>query len=321
MFETARHRFMNFLENEFAGFARENVAAFAQKCLEEVLLKLVQEQVQKHKIPNIALSGGTFGNVRLNQKIAELDGVQSIYVQPAMGDGGLGVGGAVWEYWNSQKTWNHSFLPQVYLGPEFTDKQVLEALKNTDLTYKKVKNIEHHIAKAMAEGKIVGRFKGRMEWGPRALGNRSIIASAKDAKINQELNDRLKRTEFMPFAPIILEEFASEYFKGYQSDQVAPRFMTVTYDVEESKHSQIPAVVHVDGTARPQVVLKKDNSSLQKILSKYLELTGIPVLINTSFNMHEEPIVCTPDDAIRAYQQGAIDILAIENYWVTELDS
>ena len=156
-----------------------------------------------------------------------------------------------------------------------------------------------------------------MEWGPRALGNRSILASTTDATINKTLNDRLSRTEFMPFAPIIMEEHAREYFVGYNSSDIASRFMTITYDVFPDKHKIIPAVVHVDGTARPQVVRKQDNQSLHMILSEYYKLTGIPILINTSFNIHGEPIVCTPDDAIRSFKAKAVDILAIDNYLVT----
>jgi carbamoyltransferase len=120
----------------------------------------------------------------------------------------------------------------------------------------------------------------------------------------------------MPFAPIVMEEKAAKYFKGYRSADLASRFMTITYDVFEDKINKIPAVVHVDGTARPQVVRSKDNKSLHKILTEYEKLTGIPVLINTSFNMHEEPIVCSPSDAIRAFHEGAVDVLAIENFLV-----
>jgi len=120
----------------------------------------------------------------------------------------------------------------------------------------------------------------------------------------------------MPFAPIILEDYASEYFLGYKSTDLAPRFMTITYGVVESKKANIAAAVHIDGTARPQVVRKNENSALYKVLDEYNKLTGVPSVINTSFNMHEEPIVCTPNDAIRAFKEGAVDILAIGNFIV-----
>lgn len=307
-----------YFEKNFKGVDREHVAAFAQRHLEDTMLKLVQKQVQEFNVPHICLSGGVFGNVRLNQKIAELNGVKNVYIQPAMGDGGLSVGGALWEYMENKGDWKPSLLENVYLGPEFSNEQIMSALKKYNVKYEFIDNVEKYIADALSNGKIIGRFKGRMEWGPRALGNRTIIASATDASINDTLNKRLKRSDFMPFAPIISEEHAHAYFKGYKPQHLAARFMTTTYHVVEDKRMQIPAVVHVDGTARPQVVRKEDNPSLYKVISEYYKLTAIPVLINTSFNMHEEPIVCTPEDAVRAYLQGAVDILAIENFIVND---
>ena len=312
----SQYCYEEYFKSSFDGIPREHVAAFAQKHLEDTVVKLVNRQVMECKIPHVCLSGGTFGNVRLNQKILELDGVENVYIQPAMGDGGLGVGGAIWKYWSSEKKWDHKFLRNVYLGPKFSEVQIENALKKYRLKYMKVDNVEMRIAEALVDKKIIGRFTGHMEWGPRALGNRTILVTAEDAGINQLLNERLGRTEFMPFAPIILEEFSENYFKDYKQYHLAARFMTITYNVVDEKQSLIPAVVHVDGTARPQVVGKHDNPSLYKVLSGYYRLTGIPVLINTSFNMHEEPIVCTPEDAVRAYQQGAVDILAIGDYWV-----
>ncbi len=316
MSEYSQYRFEEYFKKCFNGIPREHVAAFAQKHLEDNIVKLVQWLLNRYKIPTICLSGGTFGNVRLNQKISELEGVDRVYIQPAMGDGGLSVGAALWEFWRYERTWRHEFLSDVYLGLSFSEGEVLAALKKNGAPYQKVNHIETHIAKALCEGKIVGRYTGPMEWGPRALGNRTILATATDVEINKTLNDRLKRTEFMPFAPIIIEEHAPSYFKDYSHEDLAANFMTITYEVKEDKTSLIPAVVHVDGTARPQVVSKKTNSSLYRVLSEYYRMTGISVLINTSFNMHEEPIVCTPEDALRAYRQGAVDILAIEDYLV-----
>ncbi len=318
LFEYARYATNQLFKKSFSGLEKEHVAAFAQKHLEDVLVKLVHQQVKRYNTNRVAMSGGTFGNVRLNQKIAELPEVDEVYIQPAMGDGGLGVGSAVWMYWDLSEKWEHEFLEQVYLGPEYSDDQIFKAIQAVGLPHLKLDDIEGEVGKALKNNKIVGRFHGQMEWGPRALGNRSILASPQDATINETLNHRLNRTEFMPFAPIILEDHAADYFVGYASEQLAPRFMTVTYEVAPPKRNLIPAVVHVDGTARPQVVRESENPSLHRILSAYLKQSGLPVLINTSFNMHEEPIVCTPQDAIRAYQAGAIDILAIGNYWVSD---
>jgi len=316
MAEYSQYCFEKYFERYFKGIRREHVALFAQRHLENTITELVIKQEKIYKIPYICLSGGTFGNVRLNQKIAEIDGVKSVFIQPAMGDGGLSVGGALWKYWQHKGRWKRDVLENAYLGPDFMHSQIESALKKYNLEYIQVNNIEKYIADALVRNRIVGRFKSRMEWGPRALGNRTILANATDASINITLNKRLKRTEFMPFAPIIMEEYAGKYFKGYDTTHPAPRFMTITYDVFENKKAEIPAVVHVDETARPQVVGKEENPSLYNILLEYYKVTDIPVLINTSFNMHEEPIVCTPEDAARAYQQGAVDLLAIEDFIV-----
>ncbi|MCG8572861.1 MAG: carbamoyltransferase, partial [Spirochaetes bacterium] len=210
-------------------------------------------------------------------------------------------------------------LDNAYKGHYYSNDVIKNALDRSELKYEKHQNIEKEIAKLLSKDKVIGRFNGPMEWGPRALGNRSIIVSAQDKSINDILNKRLSRTEFMPFAPIIMEEYAKDYFVNYNSSDVAARYMTITYDVVKDKQHLIPAVVHVDGTARPQVVRKEDNESLYNILKHYYEITGIPVLINTSFNMHEEPIVCCPNDALRAFKMGSVDYLAIDDFLVTKM--
>ena len=150
------------------------------------------------------------------------------------------------------------------------------------------------------------------------LATEAFLAVTQDKKINKTLNDRLNRTEFMPFAPIILKEKANEYFEDFNSELKTIEFMTITLNVNKDKIKTIPAVVHVDNTARPQLVTESKNKSLYNILTEYQKLSGIPVLINTSFNLHEEPIVCTPNDALRAFEQGAVDFLALENFWVSK---
>ncbi len=316
--EYSQYRLEDYNRKHFKGIAREHVAAFAQEHLEDIVVSLVKAAGERHPSPCVCLAGGTFGNVKLNQRIADIPWVDHVYVKPAMGDGGLGVGAAAWLHWKNRK-WAHSLLEDVYLGPRYDEDQVLASLDGSGLNYRRVPDIERAVAELIREGAVVGRFTGRMEWGPRALGNRSILAGPEDPSINDILNKRLKRTEFMPFAPIIIAEDAPDYFAGYRDDHIPSRFMTITYDVFPDKVRKIPAVVHIDNTARPQVVHRNRNPSLYRILEEYKRLTGLPVLINTSFNMHEEPIVCTPDDALRAFRQGAVDVLAIENYLVDRL--
>ncbi len=299
---------------------REHVAAGLQQLTEEVICKYIEDAVAKTGIRNVALSGGVFSNVKVNQRIMELNCVDNVYVHPNMGDGGLPLGAAYY-LWAQRMVKKGEkplpqFLPTVYLGPSFTDDEVESEIKKAGLRYEKFENVEEEIAKLLADKKIVGRFAGRMEYGPRALGNRSILAEATDKTINDWLNERLKRTEFMPFAPCIIEEDAEAFYKGWKDDHVAARFMTITYDVPEDKGKLSPAVTHVDSTARPQVVRKEDNPSYHRIIEAYKEITGLPLIINTSFNMHEEPIVCTPADAIRSFLHGSADVLAIEKFLV-----
>ena len=163
---------------------------------------------------------------------------------------------------------------------------------------------------------MVGRFNGKVEWGPRALGNRSILISPSDKKINQLVNIRLNRTEFMPFAPCVLDTRVKDYFVDYDEEDFFAQFMTSTFRVYPKRIKEIEAVVHIDGTARPQIVTKKSNASLYKVLKNFEKKTGIGCLVNTSFNLHEEPIVNNPDDAIRSFLQGAVDVLAINDYLV-----
>lgn len=302
-------------------FEQKDIAASLQRLLEEEVMKMVSDAISLTGIRNLALAGGVFSNVKLNQRLRELEGVDNVYVHPGMGDDGLMVGAAYLGQRllaQEQKIpFVREFLQTVYLGPDFSETDILRSLDRAGLTGRKSDRIEEEIARYLADGKIVGRFAGRMEYGPRALGNRSIIASPGDRTINDWLNQRLKRTEFMPFAPSILEEDSAQYFKGWNPDQEAARFMTMTYDVFPEVQQNCSAVVHVDGTARPHVVRSADNPGYHKVLTEYKRLTGLPIVVNTSFNIHEEPIVCTPDDAIRTFLAGCVDVLGLENILVT----
>jgi len=299
-------------------FDQKDIAAALQRVLEEEVLKMVTDALSiTGGIGNVALAGGVFSNVKLNQRIRELAGVKNLYIHPGMGDDGLMVGAAYLGLRElsrqQQRPFEREFLKTVYLGPEFSDHEIQESAQRHGLKATASASIADDVATFLAQGKIVGRFAGRMEYGPRALGNRTIMADARDRQINDWLNQRLRRTEFMPFAPSILEEDSARYFKGWNHDHVAARFMTATYDVFPEVQDTCRAVVHVDGTARPQVVRAEDNPEYHQVLSAYKRQTGLPIVVNTSFNIHEEPIVCTPDDAIRSYLTGCVDVLAMGN--------
>ena len=297
-------------------FKKENLAASVQKHLENETIKFVSHWLDKTRLRNVVLAGGVFSNVKLNQKILELDNIDSVYIHPNMGDGGLALGAAL--YVNGGKPIN---IDDVYFGVEYSEKEIEETLKKYNLKYKKYNHVEKEIAKLLSEKKVVARFNGKMEYGPRALGNRSILYHAGDKTVNDWLNKNLCRTEWMPFAPVTLEEFKSDYYLNYKGGEHAAKFMTITFDCNDRMREESPAVVHVDNTARPQLINEEINPSYYKILKEYHKLTNIPTIINTSFNMHEEPIVCSPEDAVRSFKKGNLDVLAIGNFIVKNQSS
>ncbi len=315
IFSTVQGRLFQHLEKRLKGHSREDISAALQKRMEDLAARHVGVLARATGIKKVALAGGLFANVKINQKIAELDSVDTVFVHPDMGDGGLALGGAM--EWHAHicreegSLFKGMKLKDVYFGPEYTERDMAKALEDAGIKFRKAKYPEKDIAELVSKGKIVGRFTGRMEYGPRALGNRSILADPQDARINDWLNKRLKRTEFMPFAPSILEEDADKVYRGFDKCRHTASFMTITFDVEPEFIEKAPAVSHIDGTARPQAVNKDQNPSYHAVLSEYKKKSGLPLLINTSFNIHEEPIVCSPQDAVKAYQQGSVDTLAM----------
>ncbi len=296
-------------------FPKIDVAAAYQHVLEVVATAYVSHYLAQTGIRNVVLSGGVVANVKLNQRIRNLDGVERIFIHPNMGDGGCGTGAALLEFVGCRRL--NDPIADVFLGPAYDDEQIADALRRAQLPYTQYQPIEPKIASLIAAGKVVARFDGRMEYGPRALGNRSILYHAQEPDVNQWLNQRLGRTEFMPFAPATLYDHRHECYVNVDGGEHAAQFMTLTFDCTDKMRETCPAAVHVDGTARPQLVTERSNPSFYRILSEYYALTGIPSLINTSFNMHEEPIVCSPDDAIRAFLQGNLDHLAIGSFLVS----
>lgn len=312
------------LTGELATFSREDVAAGLQKHFEESLVKYVSHYVKKTGLRRVALAGGVFANVRVNQRIREAEGVEEVFVFPHMGDGGGGAGGALWAWAQATAGDKHCSpgLGQIYLGPSFTLQEVraeLEAAKG--IIFELRENISEDLAGLLKEGKVVALFRGRMEYGPRALGNRSILYHASDKSVNDWLNRKLKRTEYMPFAPAILEEHASRYLVGWSVGQKSAHYMTICYDATDAFREQAPAVVHIDGSVRPQVLRRENNPFFHDLISRYCEMTGHPFVLNTSFNMHEEPIVCTVRDAIEAFKSSQLDALALEDYLVFQKSS
>ena len=307
------------IKKRIKNYSKEDLAASVQCHLEENISKFISYWVHKTKISDVIVAGGIFANVKLNQRIAEIPTVESFFAHPHMGDGGIGVGAALYISMQEQLD-KGSFKPyklqNVYFGPEFSNAKIEEAITISGLKGENIKNIEKYVAEKIAQKKIVGHFNGRMEYGPRALGNRSILADPTDTTINDWLNKRLHRTEFMPFAPSILDTGAPNYYKKYEKSAYPAQFMTITFDTTK-KALKAKAVVHIDHTTRPQVVSKEQNPRYYKILQLHKQITGLPLFVNTSFNIHEEPIVCTPADAIKSFNQGCVDVLVMGN-WVIE---
>ena len=296
---------------------KEDIAAAAQNHLENLICKIVKYYLKRKPSKNVCMAGGVFANVRVNQKILEIDGVENIFIQPHMGDGGLALGAAIGVPFilNREK----SKLDNMFLGPEFSDKDIEIALeKYKNISFMKKDDLVPSIIEALSNDKVVGLFQGKMEFGPRALCHRSIIYHCKDVNINNWLNKRLKRTEFMPFAPVTTEELAPKCYQGWEKNHIASKYMTVTYNCTPEMAKDCPATVHIDNTARPQVISKNDEKLMHRILTGWYQKTGGLSLINTSFNKHEEPIVCNPYDAIDGLVDCQVDVLAIGSYFVTK---
>ena len=295
--------------NEVSKYKKEDVAAAAQETVEKVITKWINYHIKKET--NICLAGGIFANVKLNQKIRELDKVKSVFVQPAMGDMGIPLGSCLAVLKRKQ------YIKGMDLGPSISDNEIENYLNNNNIKFKKSNNLEEDIAKIIDSKKVIGLVSGRMEYGPRALCNRSIIYHCEDKSINDWLNKRLNRTEFMPFAPVTTKELAKKCFINWNEKDYAADFMTMTYDVTDEFKEKCPAAVHIDGTARPQIIRKENHKKMHSIITHYYNTRGGLALINTSFNNHEEPIVCDLKDAIDSLNKNNVDVLVIENYIIS----
>ena len=327
-YETKTGKIRNHLgRNQFVSIARigsflsrayqsEDIAAAAQRHLERIVVAILREWMGRTGKTQILLAGGLFGNVKLNQRINEIPGLTHLWVHPGMGDEGLPVGAALAvsaEY----GMFRLGKIDNVFWGPDFSEPEIEKALASFDFVVERPQSIEVRTAQLLAEKRIVARCDGRVEYGPRSLGNRSILYHAGDPTVNDWLNRSLRRSEFMPFAPATLLARASDAYERLETAAYAAEFMTVCFDCKPSFVERHPAVVHVDNTARPQLVDRRGNAGFADVLEEYERLTGLSTVINTSFNLHEEPIVCTPDDALRAFATAELDHLALGPFLVS----
>ena len=294
-----------------------DIGASAQKVLEDILLKMVNHVYEKFKMKNLCLGGGVALNGVANYRILKESSFDNVHIPPSPGDGGSAVGCAQYLYHihhNNQriveKDMGKTIRENVYVGTSYYDEKITEFLDSKKISYEKLERIEllKKVAQLIADGNIVGWYQGKMEWGPRALGCRSILADPRKAEMKDILNEKIKHREsFRPFAPSILEEYVSEYF---EIDRSSPYMLIV---VPVKKPEKIPAVTHVDGTARLQTVNKDANPLYYDLISEFYKITGIPVIINTSMNVMGEPIVNTPEQAYQMIVKTDMDCIAMGN--------
>lgn len=291
----------------------KNIARATQIILEEAVLQMVELAKKLTREKNLCLGGGVALNSVANGKIIASKKFKNVYIYPASGDNGTSMGAALFAFYRNKK--NKIFFDKnlnPYLGYQTSDKEVLRTLTQTKVNYSKPLNIYKEVVNLLSKGKAVGWFYGRAEFGPRALGNRSILADPRDVKNKDRLNKKIKmRESFQPFAPVVLEDITDEYFKNYEA--ISP-YMIMAFKVKKGKEKIIPAVVHIDNTARLQTIRKDQNEKLWNLINEFNKITGVPVLLNTSFNRAGEPIVNTPLEAINTYLNSKLDALVIEDY-------
>ena len=291
----------------------QDLAATMQNIQEKAVIKLARYLYEKNGIQDFCLAGGSSLNCISNGFLLEQDFVKNIYIQPASSDSGTALGSAFLEYVRLTGKPIDFKMEHAYWGPEYTNEEIEKVLKEKWIMYEYHEEIEKVTAELIAKGNIIGWFQGRMEVGPRALGNRSILADPTDENMKDKVNSQVKHREsFRPFCPSMLEASMDEYLENaYPSP-----FMILSFRVKKEKWKEIPSVVHIDGTCRPQTVTKETNPRYYKLIKEFEKIKGVPVLLNTSFNDNGESIVCSPEDAISSFKRTNLDYLAIGNFLI-----
>lgn len=317
---------LSYLKKKLFGERFDFVAGSLQNFVENLLCSQVAAAINKTKVTDVVLGGGLAMNIKANMKVSQINKLKSLMIGPSCGDEANAFGYCFLGYRKRCQMLDVKFQIQpvknLNLGPGFSEEEIKNAvLEITAIKIKRVKREElaKEVAKLLYEGKIVARFAGRMEFGHRSLGNRSILADPRDARIVKIINDQIKRRDFwMPFAPTILKERVKDYLinpKGLESP-----FMMIGFETTKQGREQIPATLHpYDFTCRPQILSKEDNPDYWKIIKEFEDLSGVGAVLNTSFNLHGEPIVCTPQDALRVFQKSGLEYMILENYLIRKL--
>ena len=310
LFGKPRNPNLDVFEKEYPDFAFE-----AQSALENTVSHLIKETILRTNIHNVCIAGGVALNCKMNGVIASIPEVEKLYVQPMSNDIGTTFGSSLALHLVKNIPVQHDVMEHVYLGPEFSNKEIHNILKNSNLNYQLCQDIEHETAELLAKGYVIGWFQGKMEAGQRALGNRSILGDPRCPEMKDIINNKVKfREPWRPFCPSILEEYQDNYIEN----AFYSPFMIIAFQVKPEKISEIPSVVHIDNTARIQSVRKSLNPRYWKLIDEFRKITGTPVLLNTSFNVKGEPIVCKPKDAIDTFKKTEMDFLVLGDYIVNK---
>lgn len=315
-----------FIEKHLAKVRFDLVAAGIQKFTERTLVTLVRNALKVVKTDTVIMGGGVMMNVKANMEITKIPKIKNFYVVPSCSDESTAIGAAYYGYKEYCLTENLSFDPKpmkhVYLGPSYLDREIQKAInlqaKKKYFTFGKLHNPAKEIAKLLAEGKIVARFAGRMEYGARSLGNRSILANPSKYEVIKIINEQIKSRDFwMPFAPTILYERADDYIKNPK--HLDAPFMMIAFETTILAREHLKAAIHqYDFTVRPQILSRWENPSYYEIIREFEGLTGIGAVLNTSFNIHGEPIVCSPDDALSTFFRSGLQYLALGDYLLSK---
>jgi carbamoyltransferase len=301
------------------------LAAAVQLITEEVMIKILNHVFKEIKSPNLVISGGVGLNSVFNGKILSNTPFKKVWLQPDPGDGGTSVGAAFYVYNSIMKKNRKYVMNSPYLGPEYSDQEIKKFLDDNKIKYESFNSEKEMIDKTanlINENNVIGWFQTGMEWGPRALGARSILSNPCNSRMQEILNLKVKhREKFRPFAPAVCKDDAPKYFETDSPVPSPTDFMLMVYPIKKKYRSIIPAVTHVDGSGRLQTVERSQNRKYYDLIKKFGSLSGVPIIINTSFNIRGEPIVCTPFDAYKCMMGTGIDYLVLGNFIVKREDN
>ena len=298
-----------------------DIAASIQKVTEELILGMARNLQKETGLKNLCIAGGVGLNSVANSRIIRETPFEQVFVQPAAGDGGGALGAALWAYNTLLGKPRNFRMDHAYWGRHYGGSEISSFLKGNNIPYKLVENEDHmfdQVVERLMNGKVIGWYQGRFEWGPRALGNRSIIADPRNPEMKDIVNAKIKfREPYRPFAPSVLAECAEKYFElPHATSHYPARYMLYVVPVKQEAHHILPAITHVDGTGRLQTVFKDQSPRYYKLIERFGQATGVPVLLNTSFNLRGEPIVTTPANAFNTFVKSEMDCLVLDNYIV-----